>query len=90
MSETIFSLEEIAEAFKYIQDDKLSTDAKAMLTMDIGYEKAEKDIIKLLEEKLPKTLRLVYEVCLDETGLYDTNEAALVKDAFIALIKGEK
>lgn len=53
--------------------------------------KLERDrIIKLLEEKLPKTLRLVYEVCIDETGLYDPNEAALVKDAFIALIRGEQ
>ena len=51
MNEPIFSLEEIAEAFKYIQDNKLSTDAKAMLTMDIGYERAEKDIIKLLEKQ---------------------------------------
>lgn len=84
MSETIFSLEEIAEAFKYIQDDKLSTDAKAMLTMDIGYEKAEKDIIKLLEIGGP-----IEQIICDYWGdpEFDKDDAlVLIEKA----IKGEK
>lgn len=48
------------------------------------------DVVKLLEKHLPKTLHLAYEVCVDETGLYNANEAVFVKDALIALVKGEQ
>lgn len=95
MSETIFSLEEIAEAFKYIQDDKLSIDAKAMLTMDIGYEKAEKDIIKLLREKAEHHKQISESISMDEYMSESDSEsewwASVVLHKFAdALIKGEK
>lgn len=52
MNEALYSLDEIAEAFKYVNNTRLSPDAKAMLTMDIGYEKAQRDIKAMLWESI--------------------------------------
>ena len=91
MNEPLYSLDEIAEAFKYIQDNRLSTDARAMLTMDIGYEKAENDIVKLLEDKR----REIDEIVTMSDELGETSAKWFYQDRardlnnYIALIKGE-